>query len=117
MGWLWIPLELFHNPGSKVAGKVIPDIIGMKLYLLFDRATARPWGMRGVYMGLANRRGIWNVCTELRSRYLAHIAMSGRSLTAPDAAEYTSKWVNEVDTLWKEAFERLESVEQWLSKL
>jgi hypothetical protein len=46
----------------------------MKVYMLFDRANAHDaWGMKGDYLGLANRKRIWNVCEQIRLLYEARL--------------------------------------------
>jgi hypothetical protein len=105
LAWLWMPDSLFTR---------FSTIDWMKVYLLFDSATARPWGMRGVYLGLANRRRIWNACEDLKSGYLSHTAKSGQPFTNPNYGLRTWGLSCEVDNLWSEAWEAIESDEQWL---
>jgi hypothetical protein len=104
LAWLWVPHGLLTKSST---------IDWMKVYLLFDSATARPWGMRGVYMGIANRRRIWNACETLKLGYLSHTAKSGLPFTNPN---YGVPWglSSKIDTLWSEAWEAIESDEQWL---
>jgi hypothetical protein len=104
LAWLWVPHGHFTKSST---------IDWMKVYLLFDSATGRPWGMRGVYMGLANRRRIWNACETLKSGYLSHTAKSGLPFTNPN---YGVPWglSSKIDTLWSEAWDAIESDEQWL---
>lgn len=114
MEWLWIPPDLHHRITSHDDDGDSHQIDWMKVYALFDNATARPWGMRGKYMGLANRRRIWTVCEKLRSLYVAHVARSGASLTNPEPDRWTWTEYDDIDTLWRDAFETLESSEQWV---
>lgn len=116
MGWLWLPLDLFRDAGHHTGGTENPRIDWMKVYLLFDSVTARPYGMSGVYMGLANRRRIWNACQELKRLYVLHVANSGRSLTNPNPGRCTWGPDSDIDSLWSEAWDMLESSEQWLRK-
>lgn len=113
MPWLWVPSYLYHEGTIRVDESKKPQIDWMKVYLLFDSVTARPWGMSGRYMGLANRRRIWNVCEQLRSLYTAYAAQSGHSLMNPDVNRCTWAEDDEIDTLWREAFDKLESDEHW----
>jgi hypothetical protein len=47
----------------------------MKVYMLFGRANARDaWGMRGDYLGLANRKRIRNVCEQIKLLYEARLS-------------------------------------------
>ena len=87
----------------------------MKVYLLFDSVTAHPYGMSGVYMGLANRRRIWNACEQLKSAYVSYATRHGRSLTNPNPGRRTWGLRSEIDTMWSEALDVLESSEKWLS--
>jgi hypothetical protein len=104
LAWLCVPHGLFTKSST---------IDWMKVYLLFNSATARPWGMRGVYMGLANRRRIWNACETLKSGYLSHTAKNSLPFTNPN---YDVPWglSSKIDTLWSEAWDAIESDEQWL---
>jgi hypothetical protein len=113
MGWLWVHPELFALGN---ATRLNPPIDWMKVYLLFNTVTARPWGMRGVYMGLANRRRIWNVCEGIKSLYMSHVAGSGKPLINPDYSRSTWGSGSEIDSLWSEASGTLGSYEQWLRK-
>lgn len=108
MGWLWIPPDLFREESGN------PAIDWMKVYLLFESATAHPHGTRGVYVGLANRRRSWNACEQLRSRYMAHVTEGDRSLADPNLDRRTWRLGDEVDSLWIEPLETLESQDQWL---
>ena len=108
MGWLWVPPDLFREESD------IPAINWMRVYLLFESATAHPYGTKGVYMGLANRRRIWTACEQLRSRYVAHAAESGRTLVNTNPDRRTWSVGDEVDSLWSEPIEILESRNQWL---
>lgn len=108
MGWLWVPPDLFREESD------IPAIDWMKVYLLLESATAYPYGTKGVYMGLANRRRIWTPCEQLRSRYVAHAAESDRPLVNPNPDRRTWRVGDEVDSLWSEPIEILESQDQWL---
>lgn len=107
--FLWVPHDLF----TKSAGGSLP-IDWMKVYLLFDSATAQPWGMRGVYTALANRRRIWNVCERLKLLYMSHIAESGQPLTNPNPGRRTWGSGSDIDSMWSEPLDMLESYEQWL---
>lgn len=40
-----------------------------RLYVVLEKSTAKCFGMKGRYMGLANRRRIWKVCEEMASVY------------------------------------------------
>jgi hypothetical protein len=113
MAWLWIPRNLFDD--AKLQSSEKPPIDWMKVYLLFDSATARPYAMSGVYMGLANRRRIWTACEQLKSAYVSYAAKNGRSLTNPHPSRCTWRLDNEIDLLWKEALDVLQSSEKWLS--
>ena len=115
MAWLWTPHALLRGAGHRAEGKGKPQIDWMKVYLLFDSATARPYGMSGVYMGLANRRRIWNACEQLKSAYMSYAAKHGRSITNPDPSRRTWGINSAIDSLWSEAFDALESSEKWLS--
>jgi hypothetical protein len=105
LAWLWVPHSLFTKNST---------IDWMKVYLLFDSATARPWGMRGVYMGLANRRRIWKACETLKSGYLSRTAKSRLPFTNPNYGLRTWGLSSEIDSLWSEAWVAIESDEQWL---
>jgi hypothetical protein len=105
LAWLWVPHRLFTKNST---------IDWMKGYLLFDSATARPWGMRGVYIGLANRRRIWNACETLKEGYLSRTAKSGLPFTNPNYGLRTWGLSSEIDNLWSEAWEAIESEKQWL---
>lgn len=115
MPWLWVPHDILRGAGHRAEGNGKPQIDWMKVYLLFDSVTARPFGMSGVYMGLANRRRIWNACEQIKSAYMSYSAKHGRSLTNPDPSRRTWGLDSEIDSLWSEAFDVLESPEQWLS--
>jgi len=115
MPWLWIPPDILRSTGHRAEGKGKPQIDWMKVYLLFDSVTARPYGMSGVYMGLANRRRIWNACEQLKPAYISYAAKNGRSLTNPNPSRRTWGLDSEIDSLWSEAFDVLESPEQWLN--
>lgn len=113
MPWLWIPPNLHHKAEICAGESEKRQIDWLKVYVLFDSVTARPWGMRGKYMGLANRRRIWAACEQLRSLYMAYVARSGQPLTNPDVGRCTWSKYDKIDMLWREAWERLESSEQW----
>jgi len=115
MAWLWIPRDLFDDAKSHAEGDETLAIDWMKMYLLFDSVTAHPYAMSGVYMGLANRRRIWNACEQLKSAYVSYAAKHGRSLTNPNPGRCTWRLDNEIDLLWKEALDVLQSSEKWLS--
>ena len=115
LAWLWIPHDLLRGAGYRTEGKDKPQIDWMKVYLLFDSVTAQPYGMSGVYMGLANRRRIWNACEQLKSAYVFYAARHGRSLTNPDPGRRTWGLRSKIDTMWSEALDVLESSEKWLS--
>lgn len=115
MKWLWIPHDLLRGAGHRTEGKDKPQIDWMKVYLLFDSVTAHPYGMSGMYMGLANRRRIWNACEQLKSAYMTYAAKHGRSLTNPDPSRRTWSFDSEIDSLWSEPLDVLESSEKWLS--
>ena len=114
MAWLWIPHDLFDDGKSLSDGSDKSLIDWMKVYLLFDSVTARPCGMSGVYLGLANRRRIWNACEELKSAYMSYAAKNNRSLTNPNPSRRTWSLDSEIDSLWREALDVLKSTEQWL---
>jgi hypothetical protein len=114
MAWLWIPHDLLRIAEFRGEGNGNPEIDWMKVYLLFDSVTARPYGMSGVYMGLANRRRIWNACEQLKPAYISYAVEHGRSLTNPNPKRRTWGLDSEIDSLWSEAFDVLESSEQWL---
>lgn len=114
LAWLWIPHDILRGAGPRAEGNGKLEIDWMKVYLLFDCVTARPYGMSGVYMGLANRRRIWNACEQLKPAYISYAAENGRSLTNPDPSRRTWGLDIEIDSLWSEAFDVLESPEQWL---
>jgi hypothetical protein len=115
MAWLWIPSDLFDDAKPHTKGDETPPIDWMKVYLLFDSATARPYAMSGVYMGLANRRRIWNACEQLKTAYVSYAAKHGRALTNPNPGRCTWRLDNEIDLLWKKALDDLQSTEKWLS--
>lgn len=115
MAWLWIPRDLFDDAKLHTEEIGKSPIDWMKVYLLFDSVTARPYAMSGVYMGLANRRRIWNACEQLKSAYVSYAAKHGRSLTNSDPNRCTWRLDNEIDLLWREALDVLQSSEQWLS--
>ena len=114
MAWLWLPHDLLRGAGHRAEGEGKPRIDWMKVYLLFDSVTARPYGMSGVYLGLTNRRRIWNACEQLKPAYMSYAANHGRSPTNPDPSRRTWGSGSEIDTLWSEALGVLESSEQWL---
>jgi hypothetical protein len=114
MAWLWIPNRLFDDAKLRSEQTDEPLIDWMKVYLLFDGATARPYGMSGLYMGLANRRRVWKACEQLKSAYVSYAAKHGRSLANPNPARRTWALDNEIDSLWSEALDVLESPERWL---
>ncbi|GAB7334682.1 hypothetical protein MBLNU13_g06628t2 [Cladosporium sp. NU13] len=115
MAWLWIPHDTLRGAGHRAEGKGEPQIDWIKVYLLVDSVTAHPYGMSGVYMGLANRRRTWNACEQLKSAYMTFAAEHGRSLTNTDRSRRTWDLDNEIDSLWSEALDVLESPEKWLS--
>lgn len=116
MAWLWVPHDLFRDTGKSTNGKDEPTIDWMKVYMMFDRVTASPFGMSGAYMGLANRRRIWSTCEQLKSLYLSHVAKSGCSPINSTPNRRTWSEHTEIDSLWSEALDTLESYEQWLYK-
>jgi hypothetical protein len=115
MAWLWIPNDLFEDAKQYCEGREKPPIDWMKVDLLFDGVTARPYAMSGVYMGLANRRRIWTACEQLKSAYVSYAARNGRPLINPNPSRCTWRLDNEIDLLWKEALDVLQSSQQWLS--
>lgn len=114
MAWLWIPNQLFDDAELRSGRKDEPPIDWMKVYLLFDGATASPYGMSGLYMGLANRRRIWKACEQLKWAYVSYAAKHGRSLANPNTGRRTWALDSEIDSLWSEALDVLESPERWL---
>lgn len=115
MKWLWVPHDILQGARHRTESKDNPQIDWMKVYLLFESVTAHPYGMSGVYMGLANRRRIWNACEQLNSAYMSYATKNGRSLTNPDPSRRTWGLDSEIDSLWSEPLDVLESSEKWLS--
>lgn len=113
MPWLWIPPDLNQKADICAGESEKRPIDWLKVYRVFDSVTARPWGMKGKYMGLANRRRIWAACEQLRLLYMACVARSGQPLTNHDVGRCTWSKYDKIDTMWREALERLESSEQW----
>jgi hypothetical protein len=99
MAWLWAPHDLFRDAGHCTEGTNSPRMDWMKVYLLFDSVTARPYGMSGVYMGLANRRRIWDTCEELKRLYVVHVAKTDLSLTKANQTRHTWSLDSEIDML------------------
>lgn len=91
-----------------------PLIDYMKVYLLFESATAHPYGTKGVYKGLANRRRTWIAREQFRLRYMAHVTEGDRPLINSDPDHRKWRVGGEVDSLWSEPLEMLESQDQWL---
>jgi len=116
MAWLWIPHDIFRDAGNCTERKDKSPIDWMKVYLLFDSVTARPFGLSGVYMALANRRRIWGCCERIKEDYVSYVARNSRSLTNPNPSRRTWGLDSEIDSLWTDAWDTLESTEQWLSK-
>jgi hypothetical protein len=68
--------ELFGE--EKAVGPEEDPVDWMKAYMLFGRANARDaWGMKGDYLGLANRKRIWGVCEQIRVLYEARLGAVG----------------------------------------
>lgn len=53
-----------------------------RLYLWLEARTTPMFGMRGPFMGMANRRRIWNACLELKPHYSKQL--SGKPLEKPE---------------------------------
>lgn len=112
MPWLWIPHDLFDDAILQSEGNQKPPILWMKVYMLFDSVTARPYAMSGVYMGLANRRRIWTACEQLKSAYLSYAVERDRPLANPNPDHCTWRQNSGIDMLWKEALDVPKSPEQ-----
>lgn len=67
MPWLTELHVLLDNPHPG------PEPSYRALYLWLDKCTAPRYGMDGPFMGLANRRRIWNVCEQLAPRYFRRL--------------------------------------------
>ncbi|OJD14272.1 hypothetical protein ACJ73_09100 [Blastomyces percursus] len=63
MPWFW---EL-----HKVIEEHPTDLDYKNLYLWLDTATVPKYGMDGPFLGIANRRRIWDACTQLAERYFS----------------------------------------------
>ncbi|KLJ06740.1 hypothetical protein EMPG_17772 [Blastomyces silverae] len=63
MPWFW---EL-----HKVVREHPTDLDYKNLYLWLDTATVPKYGMDGPFLGIANRRRIWDACTQLAERYFS----------------------------------------------
>jgi hypothetical protein len=75
----WAVDVLSEIVGEEQAERTEADPVDwMKVYMLFDHANAHDaWGMKGDYLGLANRKRIWNVCEQIRLLYEARLGTLG----------------------------------------
>jgi hypothetical protein len=63
MPWLW-ELQKLIDESPQAA-----NFDYKRLYLWLDKETTPTYGMRGRFMGLANRRRIWGACEEIAALY------------------------------------------------
>ncbi|KAF2623114.1 hypothetical protein BU25DRAFT_462263 [Macroventuria anomochaeta] len=61
--WLWETKNIACNRDP------YPDFDHKGLFLWLDKVTRPTFGMEGPFMGIANRRRIWNVCEQLAPVY------------------------------------------------
>ncbi|KAF9891589.1 hypothetical protein FE257_003600 [Aspergillus nanangensis] len=66
MPWFWELQDMVRD-------SAIADINYKETYLWLEKETTVPFGMRGLLLGIANRRRIWNTCEHLADRYFQAI--------------------------------------------
>lgn len=72
MPWFWELEGIFDEQLS--------DEIDFKaMYLWLDKLTAPTFAKQGPFMGIANRRRIWNVCEQIKEHYLKKLDESAGS--------------------------------------
>lgn len=59
--WFWELRHIFHLISGNINYK--------RLFLWLEHITRPRFGMKGPFMGVANRRRIWNVCEEVGVMY------------------------------------------------
>ncbi|OCL02984.1 hypothetical protein AOQ84DRAFT_326619 [Glonium stellatum] len=64
--WFWELRELLTEERS-------PDFNYKGLYLWLDKMTTPELGMKGRFLGIANRRRIWSVCQQLAGVYFKRV--------------------------------------------
>ncbi|EEH03544.1 F-box domain-containing protein [Histoplasma capsulatum G186AR] len=62
MPWFWELHKLVEEDN-------VPDLDYKNLYLWLNKATMPVYGMRGPFLGIANRRRIWCACAQLAEKY------------------------------------------------
>ncbi|KAF7326367.1 putative f-box domain protein [Mycena venus] len=115
MPWFWELHELVRD------GTLNPKTTDYKgLFLWADKHTIPREGLRGPFMGVANRRRIWGVCLQLAEEYNPRAAVKTRERVRGAAAELIWKKSVNVDlpaVLWPKPKEKVRTrtaTAQWI---
>lgn len=75
----WDFFDWYPEAASFFASTEFPEGFDFKrAYLWLGEVTAPVGGLKGEFMGVANRRRIWNACTELGEYYIEEIYKEDR---------------------------------------
>ncbi|KAJ6454585.1 hypothetical protein C8R45DRAFT_1222734 [Mycena sanguinolenta] len=83
MPWFWELHELMRDDSL-----LDPQTVDYKgLFLWADKETTPREGLRGPFMGIANRRRIWGVCDQIEADYTPRAAVKARERVRTATAE------------------------------